>query len=70
MNDPKTEAGRRPNDPVELEETISPKDRKDDKPPTPETPPKSEMDEAAAESAPELRDIRVNGKIDRPDGKN
>ena len=69
MNDLKTEAGRRANDPVELEETISPKAPKDDKPPTPQTPPKSEMDEAAAESAPELRDIRVNGKIDRPDGK-
>jgi hypothetical protein len=64
MNRPKTEAGLRANDPAELPEGKP----ADDEKATKTSPRKSEMDEASAESGPELRDIPIGDRIDRAEG--
>jgi hypothetical protein len=64
MNRRKNEAGLRANYPVELPEGKP----ADDEKATKTSSRKSEMDEASAESGPELRDIPIGDKVDRADG--
>lgn len=59
------EAGLRANDSEDLDQEEVTERRA----PNSKTPHKTEIDEASAESAPELRDISMPGGVDHPDGR-